>query len=64
MNDDGASLFRVIACSRTVQTNGKVLEMYVATVEESADKSPLRLKGGAGGEESGEIGNGGGWETR
>ena len=47
VNDDGASLFRVIACSRTVQTNGKVLEMYVATVEESADKSSLRLKGGA-----------------
>ena len=47
VNDDGASLFRVIACNRTVQTNGKVLEMYVATVEESADKSSLRLKGGA-----------------
>ena len=47
VNDDGASLFRVIACNRTVQNNGKVLEMYVATVEESADKSSLRLKGGA-----------------
>ena len=39
-------LFRVIACTRALQNHGKVLEVFVASVEESADKSMLQLEGG------------------
>ena len=46
-NDAGGALFRVIACNRVVQNHGKVLEVFVAAVEESADASSLQLKGGA-----------------
>ena len=38
-------LFHVIACTRALQNHGKVLEVFVASVEESADKSSLQLEG-------------------